>query len=288
MIKYTFFLLSIILFSCGNNNSNSNSSSQNSSNGKSNDLVIGETLRTDYFEITISDVRLSDRVNTGNFMSERKPEKDNMFIIFKTKFKNIDTQSNYVNEGTVQIIDNGKEFEFDKSETFLLEGWGVFLDELNPLTTIETRLVFKLPKEINGKVYWVSDSDEKIFLGTITKQSITPSNEKPKEVIEKKEIEEVEIVEIETESEGIPTEEDFEEEEVKEDNNVAAAEITYYKINDPDGYSNLRDATSNGKIIRKVLESEKFEVISTENGYKKVKLYDGTIGYIHSSRVVKL
>ncbi|MAY21669.1 MAG: hypothetical protein CMC74_02715 [Flavobacteriaceae bacterium] len=67
--------------------------------------------------------------------------------------------------------------------------------------------------------------------------------------------------------------------------NVDSPETMYYKINDPDGYSNLRDKP-NGEIVRKVLENEKFEVISTDGEYKKIKLSDGTVGYIHSSRVI--
>tara|TARA_R110002020_G_scaffold75065_10_gene191459 strand:+ start:3528 stop:4628 length:1101 start_codon:yes stop_codon:yes gene_type:complete len=62
---------------------------------------------------------------------------------------------------------------------------------------------------------------------------------------------------------------------------------TYYKINDPDGYSNLRDRP-NGKVVRKVLDNEKFEVMGSEGDFKKVKLMDGTMGYIHQSRVVEI
>ncbi|MBK5213268.1 MAG: SH3 domain-containing protein [Flavobacteriaceae bacterium] len=64
-------------------------------------------------------------------------------------------------------------------------------------------------------------------------------------------------------------------------------EKTYYVIQDLDGYSNLRNKP-NGEIVKTVYDSEKFEVIGSEGKYKKVKLKDGTIGYIHASRVVKV
>lgn len=64
------------------------------------------------------------------------------------------------------------------------------------------------------------------------------------------------------------------------------AEKTYYTIQDVDGYSNLRNKP-NGEILRRVYVSEKFEIIGSEENYKKVKLNDGTLGYIHESRVVK-
>jgi hypothetical protein len=58
-----------------------------------------------------------------------------------------------------------------------------------------------------------------------------------------------------------------------------------YKINDPDGWSNLRK-TPRGEVLKKVYESEKFEVLGEEGKYKKVKLSDGTVGFIHFTRVV--
>ncbi|MEX1001904.1 MAG: hypothetical protein WDZ35_07305 [Crocinitomicaceae bacterium] len=59
-----------------------------------------------------------------------------------------------------------------------------------------------------------------------------------------------------------------------------------YQISDPDGYSNMRK-TPGGKVLKKVYEGEYFEVLGEEDVHKKVKLSDGTVGYIHSSRVIK-
>ncbi|MCB9427061.1 MAG: hypothetical protein H6584_08575 [Flavobacteriales bacterium] len=75
-------------------------------------------------------------------------------------------------------------------------------------------------------------------------------------------------------------------------NNVESSPInvsdkTFYKIQDPDGYSNLRDKP-NGSVLKKVYENEKFEVLGEENKHFKVKLEDGTVGFIHKSRVVKI
>lgn len=72
-----------------------------------------------------------------------------------------------------------------------------------------------------------------------------------------------------------------------EENKETEVQGDYYVIKDPDGYSNLRDKP-NGSVIKKVYEEELFEVLGEEQGYKKVKLEeDGTVGYIHASRVVK-
>jgi len=63
------------------------------------------------------------------------------------------------------------------------------------------------------------------------------------------------------------------------------AKIVYYKVQDPDGYSNLR-SSPNGEIIKKVYDTETFEVIGTEGKFKKVRLSDGSEGFIHESRIV--
>ena len=65
---------------------------------------------------------------------------------------------------------------------------------------------------------------------------------------------------------------------------IASSKILLYQINDPDGYSNLRD-NPNGNVIRKVYENERFEIIDSSNRFKKVKFSDGSTGYIHETRI---
>jgi antitoxin component YwqK of YwqJK toxin-antitoxin module len=72
-----------------------------------------------------------------------------------------------------------------------------------------------------------------------------------------------------------------------QDETVSSIETLIYKISDPDGYSNLRE-TPGGTILKKVYDNETFEVIGSDGDHKKVKLSDGTVGFIHQSRVVKV
>ncbi len=94
------------------------------------------------------------------------------------------------------------------------------------------------------------------------------------------------VIENTSNSDSVNSDENnsFTEEELT---NQEAIEVekTLYKIQDPDGYSNLRSAP-NGDILKKVYDTETFEVIGTEGKYKKVRLSDGTEGYIHESRIV--
>jgi hypothetical protein len=66
---------------------------------------------------------------------------------------------------------------------------------------------------------------------------------------------------------------------------VTPASPTLFVVNDPDGFSNLRQSPG-GAIMRKVYKGEKFEVIGEESNHSQVKLADGTIGFIHKSRII--
>lgn len=136
----------------------------------SNGIAVGQVLHTDYFDITVNKVSLEDRVDTGNEFSDLEPEQDIKYLIINASFKNTDKESRMLMDGSVWINYNGKDYEFDKSETVMLEGWGLMLDQINPLTTKKTNLVYKISAEIKGNAYWQpgrADSDERILLGNL-------------------------------------------------------------------------------------------------------------------------
>ena len=123
-------------------------------------------MTTNYFEIQVNKVSVKKSVITGNQFANIKQQAGNKFLIFNITFKNIDNESRMFEEGEVVINYNGKDYRFDKSETVMADGWGTFLDQINPLTSKSTNLVFKIPDEIQGKVYWKPgrNSAGKMFL----------------------------------------------------------------------------------------------------------------------------
>ena len=137
---------------------------------KSNEIGIGQTLQTDYFAITVNKVSVQERVNTGNQFADLKKEEGNNYLIINASFKNTDNESRMLVDGSVWINYNGKDYEFDKSETVMLEGWGIILDQINPLTSKTTNIVYKIPSEIKGNAYWQpgrADNDQRILLGNL-------------------------------------------------------------------------------------------------------------------------
>lgn len=132
--------------------------------------TIGESLSTDYFQITLNKVSVDKKINTGNQFADLDEEPGNKFLILDITFKNIDDESRMFSDGSVYINYNGKEYEYDKSETIMLEGWGTLLDQINPLTSKTTKLVYKIPAEISGPVYWEpgrNSDDKRFFCGNL-------------------------------------------------------------------------------------------------------------------------
>jgi hypothetical protein len=179
-VGVTVVIALIVLAQIGKDKKGSSTSADNSSSSSSvqteqkteapKGVGIGETLHTDYFDIIVNKVSLEDRVNTGNKFADLKPEQGNLYLIINVSFKNTDSESRMLMDGSVWIEYNGKNYQFDKAETIMLEGWGLLFDQINPLTTKTTNLVYKIPAEIKGPAYWQpgrAKKSQKIFLGNL-------------------------------------------------------------------------------------------------------------------------
>ena len=73
-------------------------------------------------------------------------------------------------------------------------------------------------------------------------------------------------------------------ETIKKDTIINTDKVLY-KINDPDGWTNMRKSP-NGEIIRTVDTLERFEIIGKDGGWKIVKFENQEEGFIHNSRII--
>jgi hypothetical protein len=144
VIVTVFVLVAFASTESGNNNSSTSSTP----------IGVGQVGKTDYFDITVNNVELNERVRTGNQFANLKAEPGNTYLIFNVTFKNTDSESRMFTEGDVLINYNGKDYTFDHPEVVMLDGWGTFLEQINPLTTKTTNLVYKIPSEITGNIFW--------------------------------------------------------------------------------------------------------------------------------------
>lgn len=140
------FFIGICVWSC--------SGSGGSQSASMKIVQIGEPLATDFFDVTVEATEMAYKVNTGNQFTSLKEQEGHVYLLIKANFKNVDSESRMIDGGMVIINYNGKDYKFDSPEPIIEEGWGIFLDQINPLTSKITRLVYKLPVEIKGPAYY--------------------------------------------------------------------------------------------------------------------------------------
>lgn len=126
--------------------------------------------RIGYFEISADRGQYAKTVGTGNRFSEPKSWDGSRFFIVSATFKNLDTESRMPFEGSLFITYNGKEYEFDSVEPIHSEGYNLWFHKINPLITMKTKIVYRIPDEIEGPVFWRpgrNAADTKLWLGYI-------------------------------------------------------------------------------------------------------------------------
>ena len=66
---------------------------------------------------------------------------------------------------------------------------------------------------------------------------------------------------------------------------IVGTKKSLYKINDPDGWTNMRESP-NGKIIRTIDTLERFEIIGQNKSWMLIQLENKQKGFVHNSRIV--
>ena len=128
---------------------------------------LNEVLSTDYFEVSVNSQEVVSSIDKGYEVEEAGA--GNKFLILEVTYKNIDTESRYVLGDHVFVDYNGKKYDFSKQEFFIIDGFGV-AGEINPLTTITSKIVYKIPSELTGPAFYQpsrAKDDQLIDIGAI-------------------------------------------------------------------------------------------------------------------------
>lgn len=135
----------------------------------STEVAIGQTLKTEYFDVTVGSAKASKSVRIDEIQNLEQ-EAGNKYLVFDVTLKNTDSESRMMFDGEVIIKANGKEYKYEVPEPVFSDGWGMIMDNINPLVTKKTKLVYKIPDELKGTAYYHparSDDDQVINLGPI-------------------------------------------------------------------------------------------------------------------------
>ncbi|MGL5123404.1 MAG: hypothetical protein ACRC6K_04500 [Fusobacteriaceae bacterium] len=149
-------------------NTNKVSSKISEESKKKNFVNMNTAVKGSKFETTITNSTIKGSIDVGNVYLNVKAENDIKFVVLNSIFKNIDKESRMLFDGKLIINYNGQELTFDKSETILSDGYGIFLDQINPLSSKKTKLVYKISSKIKGPAYYKPyDSKELTYIGDL-------------------------------------------------------------------------------------------------------------------------
>ncbi|WP_429491542.1 hypothetical protein [Pseudomonas sp. S30_BP2TU TE3576] len=123
-----------------------------------------------YFEVSANKAYATNKVGTGNQFAEPKQWEGSRFFVVNASFKNLDTESRLPIGGSLFINYNGKDYEFDTVEPIMLEGYNIWFKSINPLITMKTKIVYRIPNEVSGEVFWRpgrNPSDTRLWVGKV-------------------------------------------------------------------------------------------------------------------------
>ncbi len=131
-------------------------------------IGIGETLHSEYFDVIIKRAYSTSQLETGNEFTNKEADQGNVFAVLEASFTNTDKESRMITDGKLILIKEGKEYVFEKSEIVMLKGWGIMMATINPLNTLNTNIVYQIPANYKGKIFYEpSRSDKRIFIGDV-------------------------------------------------------------------------------------------------------------------------
>lgn len=107
-----------------------------------------------YFDVAIKSCSVTNGPVTGNSYTEPDDWPDSRFVVIDADFKNLDQEGRLPSEGSLIIKHNGRELRYDSTESILQEGYGIYFKSVNPLITMPTKIVYRIPNEVSGEVSW--------------------------------------------------------------------------------------------------------------------------------------
>jgi hypothetical protein len=130
-------------------------------------VKVKDTLHTRYFDVKVESVEITPGIEIPSAYISIMAGEGNMFVILRVVFTNTDTETRAAEEGVLFVRQNGKQYSFEKTETIMAPGWGLFFDPINPLMSQTTNIIYKIPNSVKGEILWQpgrAEAEELIFI----------------------------------------------------------------------------------------------------------------------------
>ncbi len=149
------FILLMIIGSCASDNSSTSKSNTSQIEQKQTALKIGQPFKSDKFEITVLDKKITDVVYDETGYLSYKP--DGVFVVITLKYKNISNERNNLDNSGFSLLYDNKTYS---PVNIMITGNDISLDAINPGIEKTGELYFDVPANIanNNFILKVSSS----------------------------------------------------------------------------------------------------------------------------------
>ncbi len=121
---------------------------------QSRENTVSSRVRVGAFEITANGCVASMSLGLEKTNLEPKTQVGTKFLVLDAAFKNVSDSSQYFHSGSLLINYNGKVYDYSAVEIIFDQRYGLPLTQINPLVSYRTKLVYRIPSELSGKVRW--------------------------------------------------------------------------------------------------------------------------------------
>lgn len=111
-------------------------------------------VRVGFFDVSINSCKVSNLPVTGNKRTEPKVWEGTRFVVIDANFKNQDSEGRLPDAGSLIVKYKGRELRYDNAETIMQEGYGIYFKSVNPLISMPTKIVYRIPNELSGELFW--------------------------------------------------------------------------------------------------------------------------------------
>lgn len=117
-------------------------------------LTRPSSARIEHFDVSVDSCEVRDTVGARNQAAEPDAWPDSRYLVIQAGFKNTDTEGRLPLAGSALLTMGGKTLEYDHTETVLEQGFGIGLRPVGPLLTLRTKIVYRIPREATGEIFW--------------------------------------------------------------------------------------------------------------------------------------
>ena len=158
--KWWFWLIVIVVV--GAIGSGGGGGGSSSADSLENPAKMGEVVATRYFDVTVNSYNTRKSAGSEYMKTEAGP--GNTLLIIDVTYKNSSSEARFLSSGEVMVLVDGKELRFDSAEVVMDDGYITF-ENLNPMTSITGKVVFKIPEGLKGEIFYKpARSSELIYL----------------------------------------------------------------------------------------------------------------------------